>query len=496
VRQLIEDAKKLISIPSVTTEGNESITNHVAGLMRARGLKVSPQQVSHSFESVSKRQFNVIGIFGDPLVDKKTRKGLLLVTHLDTVGPGRPENWSQTGGQPFSPSVKEGRVYGLGAADVKLDFLCKLRALEKFREQKLKMPIYLVGTCGAEMGMFGTKYLIKSLALNPKYVLVSEPTQLEVIHTHKHQAIFKVTIGYSRVSKDAKGFNRRARLTALGISAHGATPDSGVNAILRLLEFIRQAQEAGFDLRITGCSGGDFVNKVPDFSTAEVFLTSHQLEDFKRFFSDYCDSAGVKDAFQVEFGGLGEAGVQFLPEQVFQAICDSVGYFGQLAAEISEEKDARFDPPHSSINFGLIRESAGAVELLFDLRLLPAVKGDELEQKIRSAFQQLGSHYPGLNLTVQRDRTNPGLSLGPDAELSRICVGAAREAALSSASVGPGALSASTEAAQFSQAGYEAVAFGPGRLSSGSHAPNEWIDLESLEKAVRFYEKVIEKTCI
>ena len=75
--QFIEEAKRMISIRSVTADGNEQIANHVAGLMHGVGMKVQLQHVAHSLEGFSKRQFNVIGIFGDPLVDRKTKKGLL-----------------------------------------------------------------------------------------------------------------------------------------------------------------------------------------------------------------------------------------------------------------------------------------------------------------------------------------------------------------------------------------------------------------------------------
>src|ERR1700674_4813614 len=161
MNRFIDEASRLIRINSVSARGNEELANYVASLLQDRGLKTHLQQVTHSLEDFSKRQFNVIGILGDPLVDKKIRKGLLLNTHLDTVGPGLLEGWTETGGDPFSATVKDGRIYGLGSADVKLDFLCKLRAVEKFREKKLKMPVYLVGTCGEELGMFGVKYLIK-----------------------------------------------------------------------------------------------------------------------------------------------------------------------------------------------------------------------------------------------------------------------------------------------------------------------------------------------
>src|SRR3954465_6251857 len=185
MKRFLEEAKRLIRINSVSANGNEEIANYVATLMQDRGLKTQIQHVMHSNEDISKRQFNVIGVLGDPLVDRKIRKGLLLNSHLDTVSPGVIENWTETGGDPFAATIKDGKIFGLGTADVKLDFLCKLHAVDKFREKKLKMPIYLVGTCGEEVGMFGARYLIKSGALNPKYVMVGEPSDLRVVYAHK-----------------------------------------------------------------------------------------------------------------------------------------------------------------------------------------------------------------------------------------------------------------------------------------------------------------------
>lgn len=210
MKRILEDARKMIRINSVTANGNEELANFVHGMMHERGLKAQLQMVTHSQDELSKRQFNVIGILGDPLVDRKIRKGLLLNTHLDTVGPGLPENWTETGGDPFAATIKDGKIFGLGSADVKLDFLCKLRAVEKFREKKLKMPVYLVGTCGEELGMFGAKYLIKSGALNPKFVLVGEPSDLKVVYAHKCLSLFRVTVGYQQVERDARGYNRQS----------------------------------------------------------------------------------------------------------------------------------------------------------------------------------------------------------------------------------------------------------------------------------------------
>lgn len=493
MKHLLEEAKRMIRINSVTTRGNEELANYVATLLQDRGLKTQLQQVTHSLENVSKRQFNVIGILGDPLVDKKTRKGLLLNTHLDTVSPGLPENWTETGGDPFAATVKDGKIFGLGSADTKLDFLCKLYAIDRCREKKLKMPIYLVGTCGEEMGMFGAKYLIKSLALNPKYVVVGEPSELKVVYAHKSLNIFRVSIGYQLVERDARGFNRRIDLHSFGRSAHGSYPHLGTNAIQQSLDFLRNATDNGFELRFTKLDGGDTVNKVPDRSMIEFYLTSHQFEDFKRFFRETVRSEGKEKAFRVELGGLGDMGVRFLPEALFSCISEVTDFFRNLGSEFEKVQDESYSPAHSTVNFGQLKQRLGGIDMHFDLRLLPDQSADKIEKHVLSQIQAIAAKYPNLNVTAVRERMNPGLSMTMEHELVRIC-----KESLTAAGVEPqfAKKSASTEAAQYFQAGYEAVVVGPGVSQGNSHSPNEHNLLEQLEKAVSFYEKLIERTCL
>lgn len=493
MKQVLEEARRMIRINSITSSGNEELANYVASLMQDRGLKVQLQPVTHSLENVSKRQFNVIGVLGDPLVDKKTRKGLLLNTHLDTVSPGLPENWTETGGDPFAATVKEGKIFGLGAADVKLDFLCKLRAVEKFRERKLKQPIYLVGTCGEEMGMFGAKYLIKAMTLNPRYVVVGEPSELKVVYAHKCLNIFRVSIGYQLVERDARGFNRRIDLHSLGRAAHSSYPHLGINAVLQALDFLQEAVDRGFDIRFTQMNGGDTINKVPDRALTEFYLTSHQFEDFKRFFRETVKMQQKERAFRVELGGLGDMGVRFLPEAIFPCMMGVVGFFRELANSFEQTKDVTYNPPYSTINFGQMKQRLGGIDLYFDLRLLPDISPAEIEKKVQQGIQALAAKYPNLNLSVTRERMNPGLNMTPEHELAKLC----REA-MDAAGV-PAVFdkkATSTEAAQFFGAGYEAVVFGPGVSHGNSHGPNEHNLLEQLEKATAFYEKLIERVCL
>jgi acetylornithine deacetylase/succinyl-diaminopimelate desuccinylase-like protein len=493
MKRLLEDARKLIRINSVSSNGNEELANVVMTMMQERGLKSHTQLVTHSLEDVSKRQFNVIGILGDPLVDRKIRKGLLLNTHLDTVGPGLNENWTETAGDPFAATVKDGKIYGLGSADVKLDFLCKLRAVEKFREKKLKMPIYLVGTCGEEIGMFGAKYLIKSGALNPKYVVVGEPSDLKVVYAHKCLNLYRVSIGYQQVERDARGFNRRIDFHAFGKSAHSSYPHLGTNAIYSALDFLKRSAEMGFDMHFTRVEGGDTVNKVPDRASIQFYLTSHQFEDFKRFFREVVKTEDKERAFRVELGGVGDTGVRFLPDPLFPCLQEVAAFFRTIAGDFEKVKDESYAPAFSTVNFGKLRQTPGQIVMNFDLRVLPDLVVEDIEKHIQEGIKAIAIKYPALNITAVKERMNPGLNMTLNHDLVKIC-----QEAMINAQIEPllDKKATSTEAAQYFQAGYEAVVFGPGKSAGNSHSPNEHNILEHLEKATAFYERLIERACL
>lgn len=493
MKRFLEEARRMIRINSVSSNGNEEIANYAAALMQDRGLKTQLQHVTHSSDSISKRQFNVIGILGDPLSDRKIRKGLLLNTHLDTITPGIFENWTETGGDPFSATVKEGKIFGLGSADVKLDFLCKLHAVEKFREKKLLNPIYLVGTCGEELGMFGAKYLIKSLSLNPKFVLVGEPSDLKIVYAHKCLNIYRVSVGYQLVERDARGFNRRIDLHSFGKSAHSAYPHLGTNAILASVNFLHRALDQGFEMRFIRIDGGDTVNKVPDHALSSFYLTSHQFEDFKRFFRETIKTEGKEKAFRVELGGVGDTGVKFLPDNLFPCLTDVAGFFKDISLQLEKTRDDTYNPAYSTVNFGQLKQRLGGVDMHFDLRLLPEISPDEIEKSIQNGIQGIASKYPSLNISAVKERMNPGLHMPLEEPLLRIC-----KEALEKSGIEPNFAkqATSTEAAQFSQAGYPAVVFGPGKSQGNSHSPNEHNILEHVEKAISFYENLIERVCL
>jgi acetylornithine deacetylase/succinyl-diaminopimelate desuccinylase-like protein len=493
VRDFIDEAKKIVSIPSVSADGNEELANWLIDRMKLGGLKTQMQTVTHSLDNVSKRQFNVIGILGDPLVNSKIKKGLLLNTHIDTVGPGLLSNWTENEGNPFKAVIKDNRFFGLGAADVKLDFLCKLRAVEKFREKKLKQPIYLVGTCGEEIGMFGAKYLIQSKALNPRFVLVGEPSELNVVYAHKSLNIFKVNIGFQMVAKDAKGFNRRIQIESFGKSAHGSYPHLGQNAIHQLMDLVRDSVEQGYEMKFVRFEGGETVNKVPDRAVTEFYLTAHQFEDYKRFFRDLVAQTGMEKSFKLDPGGGEDVGIRFIPDSVFECASRVSDLFRRLSLQFSKINDSTFNPSHSTVNFGLMKKTLNGLEMYLDLRILPDQNADDIEKEILKEIRAIADEYSTLNVSAVKQRGNAALGMTLDHELVRICKDAMLAAGLP---VKLDKKATSTEAALYFKAGYEAVIFGPGVSHGNSHSPNEYQLLDHLDSATAFYEKVIERVCL
>jgi len=480
VKLIHEESRRLIRTRSVGAEGNEELALHLAELLRARGIAAKSQPVAHSLDGVSKRQHNVIGILGDPLVDRKTRRGLLLHTHVDTPAATTPEQWSDAAGDPFGGTIRDGKICGLGASDAKLDFLCKLRAIEKFRDQKLKQPIYLAASCGQTLGNLGARYLIQSRALNPSMVLVGAPTECRVVTAQKGALILSFEIQFQWMERDAKGFNRRIVLHTQGRTGHAAFPSFGVNALDQLLEFMAASIEKGFDPRITRIgTGGErdlfrhAAAQIPDRATAEFFMTSQQFEDFKRYFREQARQFGDEKLHRVELGGLGDSGVRFLPKEALAALME-------LALELRKS-------PNAQAVLTEIGVSGSTLRITAHLSVGASMDGKRVEEEVRASLAALQARYPKFAVSVKREGWVGPLHGTESAEWRDECLRAGEAGE---------ELGMATEASEYAQAGYPVVIFGPGRFSGNGWCPNEACDLDQLEVATSFYEKIIERTCL
>src|SRR5690606_770593 len=174
--------------------------------------------------------------------------------HTDTV-PCDPDLWES---DPYALTEKEGRLVGLGSADMKAFFAVALHALSRIDEARQRAPIHLVATADEESGMAGMRALAESRVIEASHCVIGEPTELRPVRAHKAVAT--------------------ERLIAVGRAGHASDPSLGVNAIdgmVRALEaihaFRRELAERHHDasfsvptptLNVGAIAGGDSPNRI------------------------------------------------------------------------------------------------------------------------------------------------------------------------------------------------------------------------------------------
>ena len=109
--------------------------------------------------------------------------GLVLAGHSDTV-PYDANSWHS---DPFSLTEKDGKLYGLGATDMKGFFPVILAAVQPYLKHEFKHPLIILATADEESSMNGARALAKNGlgGTTPRYAVIGEPTELKPIYMHK-----------------------------------------------------------------------------------------------------------------------------------------------------------------------------------------------------------------------------------------------------------------------------------------------------------------------
>ena len=196
---------------------------------------------------------------------------LLLDVHQDTVGVDGMTI------PPFEPEVRDGRVYGRGASDVKGSMAVVLSTFAKLCRGRPKVcPNVVVScSCDEESTMLGIRDLVTCwtqtnnrnglLSVAPDAAIVFEPTELNVVVAHRGVIRWQI-----RVS---------------GTACHSSDPSLGENAIYKMAQVVRwlenYAQSLGQgshrdpwcgigSLSVGRIAGGTSVNIVPPDCEIEV----------------------------------------------------------------------------------------------------------------------------------------------------------------------------------------------------------------------------------
>jgi len=457
---LLEWCRRLIAWRSVTAEGTRQIAESCAAEMLAPA-GITARLIPSAREG--NRQVNLVAAIRGR--DTSLRP-IVLNTHLDTVPPGAPELWTACGGDAFTARIDGDRIYGLGAADTKLDFAAKVFALTATGTPR--RDVYLVGTFGEEHGLTGAKEIVEAAILPAgAMAFVGEPSRLEVITAHKGLMMFELKLGFTPLRVDEPMQARR--LAFVGKAAHSSTPALGVNAIDLALE----ATAINLRLNLAAISGGTAVNVVP--ARCDVVVATDAALDFP-------------------VGGAVEAAVvdrpvaEIIPPEV---VATAIRFIAALRkyADNGGGVEPDYAAPTLTCNPGVIRSTSGSMTLEFELRPPPGLALDEVRAGVARVAGEISRTAVGVSVTLGEKRANPGFRAAAASETVEIAMGALAGAGLA---LKAGVKSGCTEAGIYAAAGLEPVVIGPGPSTGVIHAPNEYNFLSDVEAAVRFYRALLD----
>lgn len=119
-------------------------------------------------------------------------KSLMFNGHIDTMPPGDERLWTN---HPYKPTIKDGKLYGLGSADMKSGLVAGLLGVKLLQDAGIKLPINVkfCSVCDEEGGGNGSMQAIMS-GEKADYTVVCEPTDRELIIAHMGFVFFKVEI--------------------------------------------------------------------------------------------------------------------------------------------------------------------------------------------------------------------------------------------------------------------------------------------------------------
>jgi acetylornithine deacetylase len=142
---------------------------------------------------------------------------LVLNGHVDVVPAGEPGDWTSPA---FEPEVRDGRLYGRGACDMKGGLAAAIHAVEAIRDAGVTLAgrVGVAPVIGEEDGGSGTLALIDR-GVPMDACVIMEPTRLDVVPA----------------SAGALSWRIRVR----GWSAHGCLREEGVSALERFLPIHR-----------------------------------------------------------------------------------------------------------------------------------------------------------------------------------------------------------------------------------------------------------------
>ena len=174
--------------------------------------------------------------------------GYVLSGHTDVV-PVDGQDWSS---DPFKAEVRDDKVFGRGACDMKGFIAAALAKLPEIAAAKLVRPIHFALSYDEEVGCTGVRGLLDDLKQNdikPELAIIGEPTLMKVVGAHKAGAVL-----HTRCH---------------GREGHSSAPEKGANAVMMAGDFVRLLETMWDELR---------ADADPSFDPPHTTLQANMIE--------------------------------------------------------------------------------------------------------------------------------------------------------------------------------------------------------------------------
>ena len=138
------------------------------------------------------------------------------------------QDWSS---DPFVAEVRDAKLYGRGACDMKGFVGVALWLLPDIARRKLTRPIHLALSYDEEVGCVGVQGLLADLKeqnIKPALAIIGEPTLMKIVGAHKAGAVLHTHCH--------------------GKEHHSSAPAKGANAVMMAGEFVNLIETVGGEL--------------------------------------------------------------------------------------------------------------------------------------------------------------------------------------------------------------------------------------------------------
>jgi acetylornithine deacetylase len=165
----------------------------------------------------------------------------------------------------------------------------------------------------------------------------------------------------------------------------------------------------------------------------------------------------------------------------------------EIAQELKSETHADFDPPHTTLNVGVINGGTaknvvpGECRFTLEWRTIPGQDSDHVLHRVMSALKELQQQDSDFVCDIDAARADDSFETSTNSPLVDFLQQASGKSS--------GTVAFGTEAPSMIALGAEAVVFGPGDIRV-AHRTGEFVPVDELSGCVEILKAAVEKFCL